>query len=146
MGDLAKEMRDGAAKIRDSSADALDTFLSSISDAIKTRDISEKKLKNSSNMDINLPKFSGHDSDMDIYTFRSEFRKLIEPFAQKCMWDEYLKKNYLKGAAYNLVSKMKNIDEIWKKLFEVYGDTRLILENKISALEKFAHLHKLKDD
>ena len=97
-------------------------------------------------MEIDLKKFSGHDSDMDVYTFRSEFRKLVEPFAQKCMWDEYLKKNYLTGAAYNLVSKMKDIDEIWNKLFEVYGDTRLILQNKISSLEKFAHLDKLKDD
>ena len=56
------------------------------------------------------------------------------------------KKNCLVGQAYNLVSKIEDIHDIWKKLFEVYGNTKLLLHNKISSLGKFACLEKLKDD
>ena len=80
---------------------------------------------------------------MDIYTFRAEFNKLKEPNVQKNLWADYLKKNCLAGAAYNLVSKIDNIEDIWKKLFEVYGDTQLMLQNKLSSLEKFSNLDKL---
>ena len=82
---------------------------------------------------------------MNIYTFRSEFKKLIEPFVQKRLWSDYLK-NCLAGAAYNLVSKIEIIEDIWDKLMEVYGNTQLLFHYKISLLEKFSNLEKLRDD
>ena len=97
-------------------------------------------------MKIELPKFKVYYSEMNIYTFRSEFKKLIEPNVQRGLWSDYLKKNCLAGAAYNLVSKIEEIDDIWGKLIEVYGNTRLLFQNKISSLERFSNLEKLKDD
>ena len=41
------------------------------------------KLKNSKDLEIKLPEFRGYASDIDIYTFRSEFKKLVEPFLRK---------------------------------------------------------------
>ena len=38
------------------------------------------------------------------------------------------------------------MDEIWKKLIEVYGDTHLMLQNKIASLDNFSKMDKLKDD
>ena len=77
---------------------------------------------------------------MNVFTFRSEFKKLIEPNVQKVLWADYLKKNCLAGAAYNLVFSIENIDAIWEKLIEVYGNTQLLLQNKIGSLEKFSNL------
>ena len=48
--------------------------------AISTaRDISEEKLKNASSLNIDLAKFKGYESKLDIYSFRNEFEKLIQP-------------------------------------------------------------------
>ena len=46
------------------------------------RDITEEKLKNLSGLTIELEKFQGYDSKIDIYTFKSEFEKLIQPKIQ----------------------------------------------------------------
>ena len=144
-GASADKIRQEVVHVRDKSTTTLDTFIKSLTDHIKTNDISEEKLKNSSVLDIKLQKFKGHQSDMDVYTFRAEFKKLVEPFVQKCLWADRLKLNYLEGPAYNLVSKSNDIDEIWKKLFDVFGDTRLMLQNKLLSLDKFC-LEKIRDD
>ena len=46
---------------------------------IREQDLSEEKLKRAFELKINIPKFKGCDSEVDIYTFRSEFEKLVEP-------------------------------------------------------------------
>ena len=145
-GEVARELRADVVKMRNSCSIILEDFLDTVADAIKTRDISDKKLEKSAGLDIKLSKFKGHHSEMDIYTFRAEFRKLIEPSVRRGLLADYLKKNYLEGPAHNLVSKIEGIDDIWKKLVEVYGDTRLLLQNKLSSLEKFSKLEKLTDD
>ena len=72
--------------MRDDSTDILEKFLKKVSDIISDRDISEKKLKNSAGLKIELGKFKGYNSEMDIYTFRSEFSKLVEPNVQSILW------------------------------------------------------------
>ena len=57
--------------------------------------------------------------DLDIYSFRSEFPKIVEPPLQ-CLWANYLKKNYLGGSALSLVSKEDSVDQIWEKNFLVW--------------------------
>ena len=113
---------------------------------ISTNDITEKKLKNASILNIDLKRFKGYSSEVDIYTFREEFKKIVEPNVQKQLMADCLKKNYLTGGAYNLVAKMDKIDEIWERLISTFGNTQLLLQNKISSLEKFASLEKAKDD
>ena len=44
------------------------------------------------------------------------------------------------------MSSIREIDAIWSKLFEVYGNTQLMLQNKISTLENFSNLDQIKDD
>ena len=81
-----------------------------------------------------------------MYTFRSAFKKLVEPNVQEILLPDVLKKNYLAGPAQTLVSKLENIDEIWAKLTEVYGDARLMLQNKLSSLGKISSFDKIKKD
>ena len=144
--DATTDLRDEVLEMRNKCTDKLNLFLKKVRSAISIRDVSEKKLKNAIGLKINLSKFKGHNSDVDVYTLRSEFSKLVEPNVQKGLWADYLKKNCLVGQAYNLVSKIEDIDDIWKKLLEVYGNTKLLLHNKISSLGKFTCLEKLKDD
>ena len=115
-------------------------------ETIAKRDVSEKKLSTSAGLKIDFKKFSGYDSPMDIYTFKNDFKKFIEPFIQKSLWGDYLKKNCLSGAALNLVVKIDDVDEIWKKLTEVYGDASLMLQKKLLSLEKLTNMEKIKDD
>ena len=113
---------------------------------ILKNDISEEKLRNAAKLKIDLERFSGYESNIDIYTFKEEFKKLIEPTVQKKLLPDYLKKNYLCGSAYTLVAKLNEVETIWEKLINVFGNTHLLLQNKLSTLEKFSHLGKLKDD
>ncbi len=144
-GELAKQKLTSATKMRDHSTKVLKKFLDDVDRVIKERVISEKKLENAANLKIELSKFKGYNSEVDIYTFRSEFSKLIEPYVIKSLWAAYLKKNLLGGAAYDLVAKIDSIEKNWEKLLEVYGDTHLMLQNRISSLEKLS-LEKLRDD
>ena len=144
-GDSADEMRKRVTAMRNNSTTVTDKYFHDLSNAITDRDISQKKLTNAAALTIKLSKFCGYESDLDIYSFRSEFRKLIEPQLQKYLWADYLKKNYLGGSALSLVSKEDSIDQIWDKLFNAFGDTQLLLQNKITGLDKFAQLEKLKD-
>ena len=145
-GNAAIGIRDNVITIRDDISLCTEDFLKNVQSTIVDRDISEKKLKNSAGLNIQLPKFKGYQSEMSIYTFRTEFKKLIEPNVQKSLLADYLKKNCLSGAAHNLVSGMEDVDLIWTKLTEVYGDTQLLLQNKIGSLGKFSNLEKLQDD
>ena len=118
-GDAAADMREVVKSLRNRSTIIIEKFLKKLAEIILDRDISEKKLKNSAGLNIKLSKFTGYNSESGIYTFCSEFQKLIEHNVQKCLWSDYIK-NFLGGAAHNLVSKEESIEEIWMKLLKVY--------------------------
>ena len=69
----------------------------------------------------------------------------MEPFVQKRFCADYLKKNCIEGVAFNLVAKLENIHEILKTLLDSYGNTHLMLQNKLGSLGKF-NLDKVRDD
>ena len=110
------------------------------------RDLSEDKLKNAVALKIILPKFNGYESELDIYTFKREFAKLIEPNVQKKLWSDCLKRNYLSGPALTQVQNLDETEEIWKRLEAIFGGVQLLLQNKLSLLNKIGGLWKVKDD
>ena len=71
---------------------------------------------------------------MDIYTFRTQFDKFVKPYVQKTLLPDTLKLNYLGDPALTLVKQLKDIDEIWERLTNSYGNTRVLLYNKLGAL------------
>ena len=125
---------------------ARNAFAKTLHSVFTERDISEEKLKHASVLTIDLPKFKGYDSKLDIYTFKSEFEKLVQPTTLKRLWVEVLKKNYLIGPAFTLVDQIQEIEEVWKKLIDAYGNVRLLLQNKLSCLDKHENLNKVKGD
>ena len=97
----------------------------------------------STSLKIELPKFSGYDSKMDIYSFQVEFEKLIAPEIQRKFQPEYLKRNYLDGHALLLVKEVDDLESIWKKLKESFGCTMMLLQNKLSDVKSCGPIWKV---
>ena len=121
-------------------------FSNDLGKLMRDRDISEEKLKSALSLKIELPKFSGYDSTIDIYSFRTEFEKLIQPAVRRQLWPDYLKRNYLTGNAFTVVEKLEKMEDIWDKLISSYGNMRVLLQNKICALERQNPLWKVTGD
>ena len=98
--------------------------------------LAKKKIKNVSGLKIELPKLKGYESKTDIYSFKTEFERLIQPTIQKRYWVYHLKKNDLGGPTLMLVETFETIDEIWTKLTNSFGNVKLLLQNKVCNLDK----------
>ena len=133
-------------KLRDAAASKLMKFSTELEEIILCRDVTEGKLKNVLELKPDIPNFNGYDSKMDIFSFRKEFEKSIEPALPKPRWADYLKTNYLKGNALILVDQIDSIDDIWEKLTSSYGNMRLLLQKKILSLEKFSGFSRITAD
>ena len=66
-------------KAKEEAISSRDSYGIKLHKIITDRDISEEKLKKSSSIPLELPKFKGFDSKFDIFTFKSEFERLIQP-------------------------------------------------------------------
>ena len=133
-------------RIKENSLKSRNSYAMKLYELMSKRDISEEKLKKSSSIDIELSKFKGYDSKLDIYSFKSQFEKLVQNKLQKAYWLDTLKKNYLTGPALVLVDKIEDIEEVWRKLISSYGNVKLLLQNKMSSLDKMESLDKIKGD
>ena len=145
-GEVVRRMGKNASKIREKLAEKREKFSASLQKIVIERDITPEKMKNVSGLTIELPKYSGYESKMDYFTFKSQFQKLIEPKVQKKYWPDYLKRNYLSGQAYTLVEKETDYNKIWTRLRESYGNSRLLLQNKLATLDKIGGLWKIRGD
>ena len=99
----------------------------------------------SQSLEIKLSKFSGYNSPSDIYTFQTEFEKLYLPSLQKKLVPDFLKNNYLEGQALVLVKNLENLEEIWARLKDAFGDPELLLRNKLENIETMGSIWKLRD-
>ena len=140
-----QELLKAAIEKRDSVSDKRKDFSGRLKEIVAARDVTADKLKNATTLSIELPKFGGYMSEMDFYTFKSEFVKLVEPVIQKPYLSDYLKRNYLCGSALTLVEKETDYSEIWIKLKGAFGNECLLLQNKLARLDNIC-LWKLRGD
>ena len=126
----AQDKLERVAGKRDSISTVKENFFEGVKKEIKDRDLSEEKLKNALSLNLELPKFCGYESELDIFTFKREFGKLVEPYLTKRHYSDSLKRKYLSGQALVLVENIDEIDKIWKKLEDTFGDVQLLLQNK----------------
>ena len=143
---VGQKMLSDTSKRRDDLSKSKAIFDDNLKDIVITRDITPDKLKNACTIQFDIPKFSGYDSSINFFAFKSKFLKLVEPRVQKTYWAEYLKLNYLSGMALTLVEKENDYTRIWERLKESFGNTRLLLQNKLGELEKIGGLWKVKGD
>ena len=125
---------------------SMELFKIAIGNEVLVRDVTEEKLKNASLLGIKLSKFQGYDSELDFYSFKSEFEKLIQPYVQSKLLPDYLKKNFLGGQALHLVREMDNLEEIWKRLKASYGSVETLMNIKLYELGKGTPLWKIKNE
>ena len=145
-GDEVRKMLENAIQKRDLVSIKKKEFFKKLHSIIIRRDVTPDKMKNATTFRIDLPKFSGYESNMDFYTFKSEFIKLVEPVVQKQYLSDFLKRNYLSGSALTLVEKETDYQKIWDKLKDSFGNERLLLQNKLAHLDNIGGLWKIKGD
>ena len=122
-----------------------ESYESFVQNEIREREISKEKSFQVASLNIKLSKFSGYDSEMDIYTFQCEFDKLHLKTTPKKMLSDLLKYNYLSDPALSLVKSLDSIDEMWIRLKKAYGDPKTLLSKKLSAVENIGPLWRIKD-
>ena len=93
-----------------------------------------------------MPKYHGYGSSLDFYTFKSEFEKLISGRIQAKLLPDYLKCNSLEGQALDIVKEIHQMDEIWERLKNAFGNVNILLNNKLSEVIKYGPLWKIKND
>ena len=123
-----------------------ESFAMAVRNEVSARDLSDEKIKNALGLKIQLPKFKGYDSVMDVYTFKTQFEKCVVPYVQKKLLPDTLKLNYLSDPALTLVRRLRDIEEIWDRLIKSYGNSRMLLQNKLGALEKLGGLQKARGE
>ena len=107
------------SELNDLLADTLqkkEGFILAVRQEVENRDLSVEKIRNALGLKIQIPKFTGYESPMDIYTFRTQFEKFVTPYVQKPLLPDTLKNTYLGNPALSLVKELTDIDEIWDRL------------------------------
>ena len=132
-------------KIRDDLMIVKATYQSELEKEISNHDLSANKLQKASLLNIELPRFKGYNSALDIYTFQTDVEKLVSPNIQRKLLPDYLKRNYLDGPALLLVKEINDLKGICAKLKEAFGCVMLLLQNKLSEVKKHGPLWKIKD-
>ncbi|XP_066928171.1 uncharacterized protein [Clytia hemisphaerica] len=120
-------------------------FLKDLEKEVDQRELNKRDLIKEGKLNINLAKFSGYDSPLDIYTFQTEFEKLYVRTTTKRMLPDLLINNHLSEPALSLVKHVDKISEIWERLKATYGDTRFLLARKVAKLDNISQLGKTKD-
>ena len=82
---------------------------------------------------------------MDVYAFHDDFNKLYQRTTPKRLMSDLLKNNHLDGSALSMVKSLEDIDEIWKRLFSAYGDSKIMLQKKMKQLKLVDPIWKLKE-
>ena len=112
---------------------------------IEEHEINKESSFKSSSLNIKLEKFKGYSSEIDIYTFQSDFEKLYLKTIPSDKLPDLLKNNHLANPALAQVKSLDNIDEIWKRLKQAYGDPKVMLQMKMAEVERAGPLTKHKD-
>ena len=120
-------------------------YFKDINNKVKNREITKQKLFIVSKLRIDLLKFSGYETKLDIYSFQSEFSKIYERTTSKRMTPDLLKNNSLEGSALSLARSMTDIEDIWKRLKSAYGDPKLLMKKKLSQIGNISQLWKIRD-
>ena len=111
-----------------------ETYRTQIKCEFKNQELDKWDSFDKSKLNIKLGHFSGYDSPVNIYDFKSDFLKLYEKSVPFDVQADLLKNNYLEKEALTLVKNISDVKEIWNRLKEAYGDVKTLLSIKISEL------------
>ena len=121
------------------------SYETKVENEIRLRELDKLETFKKSRLNINLKKFTGYDSETNIYTFIDEFEKLYSDSVPKNLQADMLKNNHLDKQALALVKNLSDIVEIWQRLKQVFGDKEILLQNKLIELYDLSIESKQKD-
>ena len=121
------------------------TYKTSLEAEVKSREIEKQKSFSTSTISIKLEKFKGFASELDVYSFRSEFEKLYLKDTPTSKLADLLKHNFLANPALGLVKSLDDISEIWERLQKAYGDPKTILSKVLGDVKNMTPIHKTKN-
>ena len=111
-------------------------FLDTLHSLFASREIDKFKSFKQANLNINLKKFTGYESSTDIFTFRSNFEKLHSRNTPKSLLPDMLINNFLGDPALSLVKGLTDINIIWDRLIQAYGNSKILISKKFSEIKK----------
>ena len=117
-------------------------YVKMLHDEISSREVDKDRQFNKSNLNIKLDKFTGYDSKIDYYTFRSSFEKMHLQSTPKRLLPDLLKNNFLADPALTLVKSLNDIDLIWQRLSDAYGNPKIMLSKRLQQLTKMDGIGK----
>jgi len=121
------------------------SFASSLTKAINDRELDKQSLFNEANLNIKLQKFSGYDSPTDVYSFQTDFEKVYLRTTPRRLLSDLLLNNYVCDPALSLVKGLQDIDEIWRRLRQAYGDTKIMFTKKLNQISKLEPMSRTRD-
>ena len=122
-----------------------DLYSTFVKNEVQEREVLKENSFKTSYLNIKLEPFSGYNSSLDIFSFQEQFEKLYSKSTPSKMLPDLLKNNYLADPALSLVKRLTNLAEIWARLQKAYGDSRIMLKNKLSEVRALGPLWKLKE-
>ena len=120
-------------------------FEKKVKEEVVKREIDKEKLFKEGKLNIKLGRFKDFDSALDIYTFQDNFEKLYLRTTPRRLLPDLLKNNHLENPALLLVKSVENIDEIWSRLKQMYGDPKTMLSKRLDQLNDLEAIWKLKN-
>ena len=121
-----------------------DIYKRTLEEEIKSRELEKEKTFSSSAINVQLKPFEGFVSELDIYSFRSEFEKLYKKMPTSKLPD-ILKHNHLKNPALAMVKSLDKIEEIWERLLKAYGDPKTILSKLLADVKTLGPIWKMRN-
>ena len=117
-------------------SDLKQVFAKSLDEEIEDQEIDKTKRFNKAQLNIKLDRFGGYDSNTDFYTFKTNFEKLHLQSTPRKLLPDLLKNNYLAEPALTLIKTLDDIDTIWTRLKDTYGDAKVMLSRKLHEISK----------
>ena len=95
-----------------------ETYRTQIKCEFKNRELDKWDSFDKSKLNIKLGHFSGYDSPVNIYDFKSDFLKLYEKSVPFDVQADLLKNNYLEKEALTLVKNISDVKEMSRRFFQ----------------------------
>ena len=107
-----------------------------LEEQIEDQEIDKTKQFNKAQLNIKLDRFTGYDSKTDFYTFKTNFEKIHLQSTPRKLLPDLLKNNNLAEPALTLIKTLDDIDTIWQRLKDAYGDAKVMLSRKLQEIQK----------
>ena len=153
--DLRNLIRDTTGTTKEEKVSRLQTKFEHLATKLRThtqlvkKELSEREIDKLSSfkdsvLKINLSKFGGFDSKIDIYSFQTEFEKLHKRTTPSIYLPDLLRNNYLEDPALSIVKAETDINEIWRRLKSSFGNTNILLNKKLEDISNLESIWRIK--